>query len=49
MLKEINLSDLLRKKRGIHMTKKVVGFNKEMVARLWFLMLCFIRKNDEVS
>lgn len=33
------------------MTKKV-GFTeitKEMVARQWFLRLCFIRKKDEVS
>lgn len=51
MLNEIHFSDLLRKRKGIHMTKKV-GFTeitKEMVARQWFLMLCFIRKEDEVS
>lgn len=46
MSNEINFSDLLRKRKRIHMTKKV-GFTeiaKEMVAVQGFLMLCSIRR-----
>lgn len=46
MLNEINVSDLLRERKGIHVTKKVdfTEITKEMVVKQWFLMLCFIRK-----